>query len=141
MRIHLGKKDHKCPHCSYSSVRKDNLRSHMKTHYKNKDRPKRENFTPVRVFPTRLHHQTVNFPVNKNIFETSAQNDIFWSHVSHIGGFPKFRIREFSNEMYPSNMLYNPLYSGYHGNQLPSQRLFNFDACIPKIRHLPGNKQ
>ena len=144
MRIHLGKKDHKCPHCSYRSVRKDNLRSHMKTHYKNKHRPKRENFTPVRVFPTRLRHQTVEFPVNKNIFETAAQNEIIWSQVStksHFGGFPKFRIGGFPNEMYSSSLLHNPLYSGYHGNQLPRQHLFALDACIPNIRHLPGNKQ
>ena len=32
MKIHTGKKDYKCPYCSYSSFRKDNLKSHMKKH-------------------------------------------------------------------------------------------------------------
>ena len=34
MRIHTGEKTHKCPYCNYKSVRKDNLKSHMKTHEK-----------------------------------------------------------------------------------------------------------
>ena len=32
IKIHTGNKEHKCKFCSYSSVRKDNLKSHMKTH-------------------------------------------------------------------------------------------------------------
>ncbi|MEL6741121.1 MAG: C2H2-type zinc finger protein [Planctomycetota bacterium] len=34
MRIHTGDKTHQCPYCNYKSVRKDNLKSHMKTHEK-----------------------------------------------------------------------------------------------------------
>lgn len=36
MRIHSGEKSHTCPFCPYKSVRKDNLKSHMKTHEKSK---------------------------------------------------------------------------------------------------------
>ena len=32
IKIHTGNKEHKCQFCSYSSVRGDNLKSHMKTH-------------------------------------------------------------------------------------------------------------
>lgn len=34
MRIHSGEKSHQCPYCPYKSVRKDNLKSHLKTHEK-----------------------------------------------------------------------------------------------------------
>jgi len=34
MRIHSGEKTHQCPWCPYRSVRKDNLKSHLKTHEK-----------------------------------------------------------------------------------------------------------
>lgn len=34
MRIHSGEKSHQCPYCPYRSVRKDNLKSHLKTHEK-----------------------------------------------------------------------------------------------------------
>ena len=33
-RIHSGEKTHQCPWCPYRSVRKDNLKSHLKTHEK-----------------------------------------------------------------------------------------------------------
>ena len=33
-RIHSGEKSHQCPYCPYKSVRKDNLKSHLKTHEK-----------------------------------------------------------------------------------------------------------
>ena len=34
LRIHSGEKSHQCPYCPYKSVRKDNLKSHLKTHEK-----------------------------------------------------------------------------------------------------------
>ena len=63
MRIHLGKKDHKCPHCDYSSVRKDNLKSHMKTHDKINDQSTtRKRTTPSSGLPNYVNYQQITFP-------------------------------------------------------------------------------
>ena len=67
MRIHLGKKDHKCPHCDYSSVRKDNLKSHLKTHDKNNDQSAtKKRTTPTSDLPMFLNHQRFASPIFKN---------------------------------------------------------------------------
>ena len=94
MRIHLGKKDHKCPHCDYSSVRKDNLKSHMKTHDKNNDQSTtRKRTTPTSDLPTFLNHQQYSSPIFKKREKgrNNLMNDVIIQRsIELINGHNKF---------------------------------------------------
>ena len=96
MRIHLGKKDHKCPHCDYSSVRKDNLRSHMKTH----DKINNQSTTKKRTTPTSGLSTFLNQRFSSPIFKNSDKNR---NHFYNLGKLHKnLDLNYASNRFYPS---------------------------------------
>ena len=108
MRIHLGKKDHKCPHCDYSSVRKDNLKSHMKTHDKNDGQQNtRKRTTQTSDLPTFFNHQQFALPKlnDSNNFKNSEQMRIH-NYTKQNG----------STLNYASNGFYQPMYPDLYGN-------------------------
>ena len=111
MRIHLGKKDHKCPHCDYSSVRKDNLKSHMKTHDKNNDQSTtRKQTTPTSDLQTFLNHQQFTLPkVNEFYHNNFKKNEQMERHHSNRQNGSKLN--------YASNGFYQPMYPDLYGNR------------------------
>ena len=121
MRIHLGKKDHKCPHCDYSSVRKDNLKSHMKTHDKNnKQSTTRKRITPTSDLPTYLNHQRFSSPVFKN---SDKNRNSFYNRV------------KFHNSLehnYAPNSFYPPINSSF--KDIPRPYTFLYDQLAPVIK-------
>ena len=110
MRIHLGKKDHKCPHCDYSSVRKDNLKSHMKTHDKNNDQSTtRKRTTPTSDLPTFLNHQQFALPKLKGSNHNNFKNSEQMRRQNST-------IQNGSTLNYASNGFYPSMYPGLYGN-------------------------
>ena len=130
MRIHLGKKDHKCPHCDYSSVRKDNLKSHMKTHDKNNDQSTtRKRTTPTSDLPTFLNHQQFALPrineSNQSNFKNSKQIRIH--HSTKQNG---------STLNYAFNGFYPSVYPGLYGNTFCTDSL----STLNKRRKIEDQK-
>ncbi|CAG5102617.1 Oidioi.mRNA.OKI2018_I69.chr1.g386.t1.cds [Oikopleura dioica] len=82
MRIHSGEKSHQCPWCPYRSVRKDNLKSHLKTHEKHAlearrnaaylDKKRQNEIDAMR----RLHQFSVNQLAISAIPKTEGQKDV-----------------------------------------------------------------
>ena len=128
MRIHLGKKDHKCPHCDYSSVRKDNLKSHMKTHDKNNNQSTtRKRTTPTSDLPTFLNHQQFSLPkLNGSNHNNFQQSETMRRHHSTK--------QNGSALNYASNGFYPPMYPGLYGNT------FSTDSLSTKRRKIEDQK-
>ena len=109
MRIHLGKKNHKCPLCDYSSVRKDNLKSHMKTHDKNNDQSTtRKRTAPTSDLPTFLNNQ--QFTTKLNVFnhnnfknsELMRRQQFITQNDSTLNFQKSFELNTAPNRFYPS---------------------------------------
>ncbi|KAJ8922273.1 hypothetical protein NQ315_004212, partial [Exocentrus adspersus] len=56
-RMHTGEKPHLCPHCSYRSSRRDNLRSHVRRMH-NEDDLHCDTFTPRKILVVPKQHTT-----------------------------------------------------------------------------------
>ena len=123
MRIHLGKKDHKCPHCDYSSVRKDNLKSHMKTHDKNNDQSNtRKRTTPTSDLSTLL--------CNKR-FKSS---DFYNVHTNKNEFRNNLTIHNSDGINYAPNGLEQQIHTTLHGNIFPQQYFFSCNQLANVIK-------
>ena len=124
MRIHLGKKNHKCPHCEYKSVRKDNLKSHMKTHYKNNKEFKTQLNKQERENPAWFRHNfKPEVTMVSNCLPNEPINDLVLSHVTTVKNNGAFNYQSKS---------FNSLHYGFHRNQL------TLDPIVSSTNYLPG---
>ena len=123
MRIHLGKKDHKCPHCDYSSVRKDNLKSHMKTHDKNNDQSTtRKRTTPTSDLPALLNYKRFKSSRFTNVDKNGNERN------NHLTIHNNYGISHAPNRFYPQ------ISSSFNGNLFQQQYAFAKKANIIKQR-------
>ena len=116
MLIHLGKKDHKCPHCDYSSVRKDNLKSHMKTHDKNNH----QSTTRKRTTPTSDISASLNYKRFKSSRFTNVDTNRNEPHNPLI-------MHNNQRNNYTPNGLYSYIRSSLHGVRFLQQNTFAYD--------------
>ena len=123
MRIHLGKKDHNCPHCDYSSVRKDNLKSHMKTHDKNND----QSTTRKRSTPTSDLSALHSYKRYKSSNFTNVNTNGNKSH-NHLP------IHKNYGNNYASKRLYPHIHTSLHGNMFQQQYVFAYNQMANVIK-------
>ena len=91
MRIHTGEKSHQCPYCHYKSVRKDNLKSHMKTHEKH--------FKVDRCLKRQHGTETKNQSLKPDEIKTSLFPIYNQNSFNKISSCSKFNSQKYSNEL------------------------------------------